>query len=71
MSCLNFCLAEVKDLVRQCLSQRPCDRPSLEQILNHPWMHSGRCEYIVPQMSRSGSIGDMSEKSSTGSTESL
>jgi proto-oncogene serine/threonine-protein kinase Pim-3 len=30
--------AEVRDLLSQCLSMRPCDRPSLEAILRHPWM---------------------------------
>lgn len=29
---------EVRDLILQCLSIRPCDRPSLEAILRHPWM---------------------------------
>jgi len=29
---------EVRDLISQCLSIRPCDRPTLEAILRHPWM---------------------------------
>lgn len=29
---------EVKDLIRSCLSIRPSDRPSLEDILNHQWL---------------------------------
>jgi serine/threonine protein kinase len=29
---------EVRDLISQCLSMRPGDRPSLDAILRHPWM---------------------------------
>ncbi|KAL5015528.1 hypothetical protein ScPMuIL_009798 [Solemya velum] len=29
---------DVKDLVRRCLAIRPSDRPSLEEILEHPWL---------------------------------
>jgi len=28
----------VRDLIRKCLSHRPDDRPSLEAILQHPWL---------------------------------
>lgn len=30
--------AEVKDLIVRCLTEKPANRPSLESILNHPWM---------------------------------
>jgi len=49
---------EVKDLVRKCLSIRPSDRPSLEEILQHPWMQE------------TDSNQDL-ETASTGSRESI
>jgi serine/threonine protein kinase len=32
---------EVKDLILRCLSYKPGDRPTLEEILEHPWMTVG------------------------------
>lgn len=29
---------DVKDLIKKCLSVRPADRPTLEEILQHPWL---------------------------------
>lgn len=29
---------DVKDLIKKCLSIRPSERPSLEDILSHPWL---------------------------------
>lgn len=30
--------AEVKDLIVRCLAEKPANRPSLESILDHPWI---------------------------------
>jgi len=32
-------ISALKDLIRRCLSLKPLDRPSLEDILLHPWMN--------------------------------
>ncbi|XP_029429537.1 serine/threonine-protein kinase pim-1 [Rhinatrema bivittatum] len=37
--------SECQDLIKWCLAQRPSDRPSFEDILNHSWME----ELILPQ----------------------
>nr|XP_033775065.1 serine/threonine-protein kinase pim-1 [Geotrypetes seraphini] len=37
--------SECQDLIKWCLAQRPSDRPSFEDILNHSWME----EIILPQ----------------------
>lgn len=41
--------SEVKNLVRKCLSLNPEDRPSLSEILSHPWLSNSKKTY-VPQL---------------------
>lgn len=33
---------ECRDLIRRCLSYKPADRPTLGDILQHPWLNSSR-----------------------------
>ena len=62
--------AEVKDLIRKCLSIRPSDRPSIEDILEHPWMQAGGATHKGGQ--RRGSVDQRSiDQNSTGSQESI
>jgi len=33
--------SDVKDLIQKCLSVRPQDRPSIEEVIQHPWLQAG------------------------------
>ena len=39
---------ESKELIRQILSQRPSERPSLQEIMHHPWFQAGTVPLSVP-----------------------
>jgi len=62
------CSAEVKDLIRQCLAIRPEDRPSLEQLLCHPWMEAklpSTPPTAIPASRRGAGVDSFSDKSTT------
>lgn len=40
---------EAEDLIRQCLSVDQSHRPSLSEILNHPWMKRSRTVVIADE----------------------
>jgi len=54
---------ECQDIIRKCLKVRPSDRPSLRELLNHPWMTST----CLPESSSSVTPKSASPTDSTGS----
>ena len=64
---------ECADLIKKCLSVKPYDRPSLEDLLSHHWMTSkldATVSASIPLHRRSGSDTETDE-SSTSSQESV
>jgi len=41
--------AEAEDLIRQCLSIDQSHRPSLSEVLDHPWMRCSRTVVIADE----------------------
>jgi proto-oncogene serine/threonine-protein kinase Pim-1 len=61
---------ECQDIIRKCLKVRPSDRPSLRDLLSHPWMTSNSLPdttSATPTASSSGSASN-SESSTAAST---
>ena len=62
---------ECQDIIRKCLKMRPGDRPSLRDLLNHPWMTStslpDTTNSITPTVSSTGSTGSSGSSGSSGS----
>jgi len=40
---------EAEDLIRRCLSVDQSDRPSLSEVLDHPWMQRSRTVVIADE----------------------
>ncbi|CAH1783320.1 unnamed protein product [Owenia fusiformis] len=64
---------EVQDLISKCLSVRPSDRPSLEEILQHPWVQGTETIVDLEKLTirRIPADEQSLDEQSTGSQESL
>ncbi|XP_068169126.1 serine/threonine-protein kinase pim-3-like [Antennarius striatus] len=63
--------SECEQLIGWCLRQQPCDRPTLEQILLHPWVMGGAGAQTHQSTVFHAIMDDPSSSSSSSSQESL
>merc|ERR1712141_547889 len=54
---------ECQDIIRRCLKVRPSDRPSLRDLLNHPWMSAN-----LPELNSATANGANSVSTSTSAS---
>jgi len=59
---------ECQDIIRRCLKVRPSDRPSLEDLLNHPWMSASLPEGSSATPVSSNKVCGNSEATSTAAS---
>lgn len=64
-NCKHKVSHEVQDLIKKCLSIRPSDRPTVEEILEHPWMSDS----VFMQSTSQKDIKIIRNNSETGSID--
>ena len=55
---------EAEDLIRRCLSIDQCDRPTLSDVVDHPWMQRSRTVTIADEDDGESSTASSSSQSS-------
>ena len=52
MCFIHLYFSEAQDLIQKCLSIRPSDRPTVEEILEHPWLRDSVCPIKSSQIEK-------------------